>query len=377
LGADEIRVAPRRVLRQLPPAVRTADFHYELPPELIAQKPASQRDQSRLLVVERRIGALAHRQFRDLLEYLRPGDLLVMNDSKVIPARLRGLKPDSGGAVEALLVEEAAPNIWWVMLRPGKRVRPGTRIEWLDHSGQRTNVSAVCVEKNAEGHCLLRFEGVAQILDHLDQLGEMPLPPYIERAPHANQPADVERYQTVYAQAAGSVAAPTAGLHFTPELLEEIQRRGVGVRFVTLHVGIGTFHPVKVDDVTQHTLHEERFQVPTETAAALAETKARGGRVIATGTTTLRVLESVAREFGEVRAMSGRTRLFVYPPATFKVVDALVTNFHLPESTLLMLVSAFVAPGEMRGRELILGTYAEAIRERYRFFSYGDAMFIH
>jgi S-adenosylmethionine:tRNA ribosyltransferase-isomerase len=356
--------------------VRTADFNYELPPELIAQTPAAERDQSRLLVLDRNSGAVAHRRFRDLLEYLRPGDLLVLNNSKVIPARLRGVKPDSGGAVEALLVEEVSPNHWWVMLRPGKRVRPGTRIEWLDHAGQRTNVSAVCEEKNAEGHCRLRFDCEGNLHDHLAQLGEVPLPPYIERAAHANERADAERYQTVYAQTAGSVAAPTAGLHFTPELLETVRTRGVGVQFVTLHVGLGTFNPVKVEDVTQHTMHEERFHVPTETAAAIAETKARGGRVVAIGTTTLRVLESVVRELGEVRATSGRTRLFVYPPATFGAVDAMVTNFHLPESTLLMLVSAFAAPGEMRGRELILNAYAEAIRERYRFFSYGDAMLI-
>jgi S-adenosylmethionine:tRNA ribosyltransferase-isomerase len=358
-------------------AVRTADFHYDLPPELIAQTPAPVRDRSRLLVLERKSGAVAHRRFRDLLEYLRPGDLLVMNNSKVIPARLRGVKPDSGGAVEALLVEEVSPNNWWVMMRPGKRVRPGTHIEWLDENGLRTGVSAVCEEKNDEGHCWLRFECSGNVLDHLARIGEVPLPPYIERPARIELRADVVRYQTVYAQPAGSVAAPTAGLHFTPELLDEVRARGAGVQFVTLHVGLGTFNTVKVDDVTQHTMHEERFHVPAETAAAIAETKARGGRVISIGTTTLRVLESVARELGEVRATSGRTRLFVYPPATFAVVDALVTNFHLPESTLLMLVSAFTAPGETRGRELILNAYAEAIRERYRFFSYGDAMLIH
>ena len=356
--------------------MRTADFHYELPPELIAQAPAAQRDQSRLLVFQRPSGQLTHRTFRNVLEYLRPEDLLVFNDSKVIPARLRAARPATGGGVEILLVEENGANDWWVMLRPGKRVREGSTIELRDLAQQPCGITATVIEKNAEGHCRLRFAGVENIFSELSRLGEIPLPPYITRPSGFNQAEDAQRYQTVYARAAGSVAAPTAGLHFTPEVLEEIRRRGTPTAFVTLHVGLGTFAPVKAETLAEHRMHVERYELSEATAQLIRETRARHGRVIAVGTTTLRVLESVAREADEIRAMTGRTKIFIHPPYQFRVVDGLLTNFHLPESTLLMLVSAFAAPGEMRGRELMLPAYAEAIRERYRFFSYGDAMLI-
>lgn len=356
--------------------MRTADFDYHLPPELIAQQPAGRRDASRLLVLDRASGRVAHRRFTDLPDLLRPGDMLVFNDSRVIPARLRGHKADSGGDIELLLVEENGVNDWWTMLRPGKRVRPGTVIELHDRSGQPTGRRATVTAKNEEGHCRLAFSGVENILARLDDLGEVPLPPYIARPEHFDQTADRERYQTVYARAAGSVAAPTAGLHFTPELLATLRARGLATAFVTLHVGLGTFAPVKADDLTQHVMHEERYLLPEDTVAAIAQARARGGRVVAVGTTTLRVLESSVDEHGRLRPGAGRTRLFIHPPFSFRSVDALITNFHLPQSTLLMLVSAFAAPGETRGRELVLAAYAEAVRERYRFFSYGDAMLL-
>lgn len=349
----------------------TADFNFELPPELIAQKPAPARDQSRLLVMDRDSGELAHRRFPDLLEYLNPGDVLVLNDSRVIPARLRAVNPKTGGHFEVLLLEETGSNVWWAMMKPGKRARVGTRIQLLDLKKQITPIEAVVEEVNSEGHRRLRFEHTANILTGLDRLGEVPVPPYIERA--APQSEDRERYQTVYAHEAGSVAAPTAGLHFTNELLDRVRERGVKVCFVTLHVGLGTFAPVKADRLEEHIMHEERFTV----SAATAELISASARVVAVGTTTLRVLESVAQQNnGKIVAGSGRTRIFIFPPFEFKVVDALVTNFHLPCSTLLMLVSAFAAPGEMRGRDLMMKAYEEAIRERYRFFSYGDALLI-
>ncbi len=310
------------------------------------------------------------------MDYLRPEDLLVFNDSKVIPARLRAVRPTSGGAVEVLLVEENSVNDWWVMLRPGKRVRTGSAIDFHDLQQQPCGISATVLEKNAEGHCRLRFSGTENIFNELHRLGEIPLPPYITRASGFNQAEDSDRYQTVYAQNAGSVAAPTAGLHFTPEVLEELRNRGTKTAFVTLHVGLGTFAPVKAETLEEHRMHEERFELSEATAQLIRDTRERGGRVIAVGTTTLRVLESVARAADGICAMMGRTNIFIYPPYHFRVVDALLTNFHLPESTLLMLVSAFAAPGEMGGRELMLRAYAEAIRERYRFFSYGDAMLI-
>jgi len=356
--------------------VRTADFDFALPPELIAQTPAAARDGSRLLVLHRRDGRAEHRRFRDMLEFLRAGDVLVLNNSRVLRARLRGHKPASGGQVELLLVEEVAPNEWWTMLRPGKRVRAGTEIHLLTNTGGASSVRAIVQEKNAEGHCQVRFTGTANILDELETLGQIPLPPYIERAAGAD---DATRYQTVFAQPAGSVAAPTAGLHFTPQLLDELRTRGVQIHFVTLHVGLGTFAPVKAENLADHVMHEERFELPADTADAVNAAKLEGHRVIAVGTTTVRVLESAATLStlnSQLSTLRSRTRIFIHPPFTFRVVDALLTNFHLPQSTLLMLVSAFAAPSELRGRKLMLAAYAEAVRERYRFFSYGDAMLI-
>jgi S-adenosylmethionine:tRNA ribosyltransferase-isomerase len=348
--------------------VRTVDFHYDLPPELIAQQPAARRDESRLLVLQRRDNRVEHRQFPDVLNFLDPGDVLVLNNSRVIPARLHGTNAKTGGAFEMLLLEENAPNDWWVMVKPGKRARAGTQI-------QIGNLTATVRDINAEGHRRLQFSGVENILTALDELGEMPLPPYIKRA-EGGQREDVARYQTVFARPPGSVAAPTAGLHFTEALLEKIRARGVKICFVTLHVGLGTFAPVKAETLAAHVMHEERFELGAETARTINEAKRSGGRVIAVGTTSVRVLESAAPQSGELAATQGRTRIFIHPPHEFKIVDALLTNFHLPCSTLLMLVSAFASPGKTRGREMILAAYAEAVRERYRFFSYGDAMLI-
>ncbi len=356
----------------------TAEFDFQLPPELIAQHPAPDRDGSRLLVLNRTSGQLAHRRFPDLAGLLRPGDLMVFNNSRVIPARLRGFKPETGGEFEILLLEEVDAGDWWVMLRPGKRVRPGTRLRFRTPQGTEAPLTAEVRAKNAEGHCRLRFSGTDNVIQSAHELGEMPLPPYISRSGPLAGSEDQTRYQTIYAASDGSVAAPTAGLHFTAAMLSELGRLGVETQFVTLHVGAGTFAPVKVDTIETHRMHEERFDVTAETAAAINRAKAEGRRVIAVGTTTTRVLEHLFAHFGEVRSGPGRTRIFIHPPMRFGVVDALLTNFHLPQSTLLMLVSAFAAPGEHpRGRDLVLSAYAEAVREHYRFFSYGDAMFLH
>jgi S-adenosylmethionine:tRNA ribosyltransferase-isomerase len=351
--------------------VRTADFTFDLPPELIAQKPMPARDQSRLCVLDRKSGATEHRQFVQLLDYLTPGDVLVLNDSRVIPARLRAVNAKTGGHFEVLLLEEVSANNWWAMMKPGKRAPVGTCIQFVDLQKQTTAINAVVDEVNSEGHRRIRFENTDNILNELDRLGEVPVPPYINRP--TPQAEDRERYQTVYAHDAGSVAAPTAGLHFTTELLDRIRAKGIKVCFVTLHVGLGTFAPVKANSLEEHIMHEERFNISEGSAAEINA----ANRVVAVGTTTLRVLESVAQKNdGRIVSGSGRTRIFIFPPFDFKVVDALVTNFHLPCSTLLMLVSAFAAPNETRGREMMLKAYAEAIRERYRFFSYGDAMLI-
>lgn len=389
--------------------MRTADFDFQLPPELIAQHPPAQRDGSRLLVLTRATNQLEHRRFHDLLSFLRPGDVIVLNNSRVIPARLRGLNSKTGGSFEILLLEENGVNDWWAMLKPGKRARIGARITIQNTRSEAQNgttplhtdpfpITATVLETNTEGHRRLRFEGVTNILDALDSIGEVPLPPYIRRAHRApvsdptrseaqSQRArsetsasdleDRERYQTVFARSLGSVAAPTAGLHFTPELLEAIRAHGVEVQFVTLHVGLGTFAPVKSETLDAHVMHEERYEISEATARAVNAAKAERRRVVAVGTTSVRVLESsVASHEGKITAGSGRTRIFIYPPHDFKIVDVLLTNFHLPCSTLLMLVSAFAAPGNISGREMILSAYAEAIRERYRFFSYGDAMLV-
>jgi S-adenosylmethionine:tRNA ribosyltransferase-isomerase len=379
--------------------MRTADFDYELPPELIAQLPAPQRDQSRLLVLHRQSGQVDHRQFHDLPGYLRSGDLLVLNNSRVIPARLRGMNAHSGGKFEILLLAENAINDWWVMLRPGKRARVGTQVVLLDERGQPCSVRATVLDTNDEGHRRLRFAGAPNIADLLDDLGEVPLPPYIVRPDAGRTEQDRQRYQTVFAKPPGSVAAPTAGLHFTETLLAEIAARGVQICFLTLHVGLGTFAPVKAETIAAHTMHEERYELGEEAARAINAAKAAGRRVIAVGTTTARVLESLAHpaqqqpvtsdsggptpdfgsrtsDFPQLVPGAGKTCIFIYPPYDFRIADALLTNFHLPRSTLLMLVSAFAAPRTTHGREVILSAYAAAIRERYRFFSYGDAMLI-
>jgi len=380
------------------PHMRTADFDFELPPELIAQTPASTRDASRLLVLHRDSGKIEHRAFRDLLEFLRAGDVLIFNNSRVIPARLRAANPKTGGHFEVFLVEENAANDWWAMMKPAKRARIGAELVLCDANGP-TEIRATVLETNNEGHRRLRFSGVQNILEALDRLGEVPLPPYIRRAgaPSAcSANSDRERYQTVYAQPPGSVAAPTAGLHFTESLLTDIRARGVQIGFVTLHVGLGTFAGVKTESLADHKMHEERYELSEDTARLINEAKREGRRVIAVGTTSVRVLESAAQfvvppsggsesariaeppKDGTINVVAGngRTRIFIYPPREFKIVNAMLTNFHLPCSTLLMLVSAFAAPGETRGREMILSAYAEAIRERYRFFSYGDAMLL-
>jgi S-adenosylmethionine:tRNA ribosyltransferase-isomerase len=355
--------------------VQTADFNYVLPPELIAQQPAARRDESRLLVLHRTTGRVEHRKFRDLLDFLNEGDVLVLNNSRVIPARMRGVNVMSGGKFEMLLLEENAPNDWWALLRPGKNARVGTQIRIRDAHHTPTEIVATVTGVNAEGHRRLKFSGTPDIRRELDSLGEIPLPPYIERK--LRQAEDAGRYQTVYARPAGSVAAPTAGLHFTESLLDEIRARGVKVCFVTLHVGLGTFAPVKTETLAGHIMHEERFEVGEETIHAVNEAKISGNRVIAVGTTSVRVLESVAAQNdGKLSVFKGKTSIFIFPPFRFQVVDALLTNFHLPCSTLLMLVSAFAAPGETRGHGIVQAAYAGAIRERYRFFSYGDAMLV-
>lgn len=356
----------------------TREFDYDLPEDRIAQSPVEPRDGSRLMVIHRQTGTREHRGFRDLPEMLRPGDLLVLNDSRVIPARLHGAKEDTGGGIEVLLLEESQPLHWWTLLRPGKRVRPGTVIRFRSWDGQPSPLKGIVLEKNDEGWCHLRFAGVSDLLQSLDQLGELPLPPYIQPPSPADRGLTEQRYQTVYARQAGSVAAPTAGLHFSTRVLEDLRRRGIETASVTLHVGHGTFAPVKAEQVHDHIMHEEVFQVPEATAIAVQKARAEGRRVLAIGTTTVRVLESVARDHdGVVVPGAGRTAIFIHPPATFRAVDGLLTNFHLPQSTLLMLVSAFAAPGcHPKGRDLMLAAYREAIAERYRFFSYGDAMLL-
>jgi S-adenosylmethionine:tRNA ribosyltransferase-isomerase len=356
--------------------MRPADFEFELPPELIAQEPAVERDQSRLMVLNRESGRIEHRSFPDLIGYLKPGDVLVLNNSRVIPARLRGLNTQTGGQFEILLLEENGLNDWWAMLRPGKKARIGTQITLLNTEREPTPIRVNVLDANVEGHRRLRFEGTPNILEAVETLGEIPLPPYITRKdPH--QAADRERYQTVFAQPPGSVAAPTAGLHFTETLLNQIRALGIQVCFVTLHVGLGTFAPVKAETLAAHHMHEERYELSEEIARIINEAKKKGHRVIAVGTTSVRVLESIsAHNDGPLVAGAGKTQIFIFPPYEFKVADILLTNFHLPRSTLLMLISAFAAPTATRGREMVLEAYAEAVRERYRFFSYGDAMLI-
>lgn len=338
----------------------TKDFYYDLPPELIAQHPLKDRAGSRLLVLDKETGKIEHKNFRNIIEYLNPGDCLVMNNTRVIPARLYGVKEDTGGKIEFLLLKRIDLNTWNVILKPGKRARTGARFVFGDGL-----LKAEVIEVRPDGNRIVRFEYDGVWEELLDKLGEMPLPPYI-----THKLKDKNRYQTVYAKNEGSAAAPTAGLHFTPELLEKVKEKGVNIAHVTLHVGLGTFRPVKVDDVEKHHMHSEFYIVEEDQAKLINDTKKNGGRVISVGTTSCRTLESATGEDGIVKAGSGWTEIFIYPGYKFKAIDGLITNFHLPESTLLMLVSA------LAGKEHIMAAYEEAVKERYRFFSFGDAMLI-
>jgi len=340
--------------------MKTSDFYYDLPEELIAQAPIAQRDASRLMVLDRENGNIEHRHFFDLPKYLRAGDCLILNNSRVLPARLLGQRLPGGGACEVLLLIDRGDKTWECLVRPGRKMRTGAKLSFGDGI-----LTAEVVGEVEGGNRLVRFDYEGIFLEVLERLGKMPLPPYIKE-----ELQDPERYQTVYSKVVGSAAAPTAGLHFTPELLEQIKAMGVGIGYVTLHVGLGTFRPVKEDEITDHEMHSEYCMIPPETADLINRTKATGGRVICVGTTSCRTLESWANDDGTMEAKAGWTNIYIYPGYRFKVMDALVTNFHLPESTLIMLVSAFA------GRENVLGAYEEAVRERYRFFSFGDAMFI-
>ena len=340
--------------------LKKSDFYFDLPQELIAQDPLEDRSSSRLLVLDRATGQVSHHIFREIVDYLRPGDCLVLNNTKVIPARLLGVREQTGAHVEVLLLKRRENDVWETLVKPGKKCRPGTKLVFGDGL-----LRAEVLETVEEGCRLIRFDYEGIWEEVLDRLGEMPLPPYIT---HKLQ--DKNRYQTVYARHEGSAAAPTAGLHFTRELLGQIAGKGVHIAYVTLHVGLGTFRPVKEENVLEHHMHSEYYEVTEETADLINAAKAGGGRVICVGTTSCRTLESAADDNGFVRPGSGSTEIFIYPGYRFKVLDALVTNFHLPESTLVMLVSA------LAGRERVLGAYEEAIRERYRFFSFGDAMLV-
>lgn len=334
------------------------DFDYELPESLIAQTPAEPRDASRLLVLDRRTGVVRHQFFSQIFEHIRPGDLLIANDTRVIPARLLGKRADTGGGVEVFLLHRRSQDTWEVLVKPGKKMRPGQKV-WFDDS-----LSCEVQDVTEFGGRVVRFmyEGLFETV--LDRLGETPLPPYIHQ-----KLTDPDRYQTVYARERGSAAAPTAGLHFTPTLMDKVKKMGADFAFVTLNIGLGTFRPVRIENIAEHVMHREFYSVPPETVERIQETKRRGGRIIAVGTTAVRTLESAAAT-GQLVAGSGWSELFIYPGYEFRVIDALITNFHLPQSTLLMLVSAFA------GRENVLAAYGEAVREQYRFFSFGDAMFI-
>ncbi len=352
------------------------EFDYALPDRLIARKPVAVRDQSRLLILNREKKSLSHRRFSELETLLRPDDVLVLNDSKVIPARLRGKKSEGWGAVEILLLEEKAQNLWWGMLKPGKRMPAGSTATIFAQNGLNSPIQMEVREKHPNGRCLIRFSGTENILEDLNAYGEVPLPPYIGAANRCSFD-DANRYQTVYAQHPGSAAAPTAGLHFSETLLKNLQKKGISSIPVTLHVGLGTFAPVKANRIADHSMHEETFELSAASASALTKAKTQGQRIIAVGTTSVRVLETVAAaNQGNLRPQQGRTNLFLYPPCEFRFVDALITNFHLPKSSLLMLVSAFASPKQLSGIELIRQAYTQAIRQNYRFFSYGDAMLI-
>lgn len=340
--------------------MKTSDFYYDLPQELIAQDPLEDRSASRLMVLDKKTGKIQHHIFKEIVNYLNPGDCMVINDTKVIPARLYGAKVGTDAKIEVLLLKRKENNIWETLVKPGKKAKIGTKISF----GEGLLIGEV-VDIVEEGNRLIQFtyEGIFEEI--LDKLGQMPLPPYI-----THQLKDKNRYQTVYAKHDGSAAAPTAGLHFTPELLEEIRAKGVNIAHVTLHVGLGTFRPVKVEDVTQHHMHSEFYVVEEDQATLINETKKKGGKIISVGTTSLRTLESASTEDGILKAGNGWTDIFIYPGYRFKIVDRLITNFHLPESTLIMLVSA------LAGKEHIMAAYEEAVKDKYRFFSFGDAMFI-
>ena len=345
--------------------MKTHDFYFDLPHELIAQTPIERRDASRLMALDKETGKWEHRHFFELPSLLRPGDCLIMNDSRVLPARLLGsrVRADGtlGGACEALLLIDRGDNVWECLVRPGKKLRAGAKVSF----GEAGELTGEIVGEVEGGNRLVRFAYQGIFLEVLERLGKMPLPPYIKA-----ELQDRERYQTVYSRVTGSAAAPTAGLHFTKELMEEVRAMGVNIGYVTLHVGLGTFRPVKEEEITDHDMHSEYCVVPQETADLINRTRAAGGRVICVGTTSCRTIESWAEEDGHMKARAGWTNIFIYPGCRFKVMDALITNFHLPESTLIMLVSA------LAGREHVLAAYEEAVRERYRFFSFGDAMFI-
>ncbi len=340
--------------------LKKSDFYFDLPQELIAQDPLEDRSASRLLVLDRKTGAVEHHTFREITNYVRSGDCLVLNNTKVIPARLMGVKEDTGAAIEVLLLKRRDNDVWETLVKPGKKARPGAKIVFGDGC-----LRAEVLDVVEEGNRLLRFDYEGIFEEVLDRLGEMPLPPYIT---HKLQ--DKNRYQTVYAKYEGSAAAPTAGLHFTEELLAQIEEMGVNIAYVTLHVGLGTFRPVKADNILEHHMHSEHYEVTPETAELINRTKESGGRVICVGTTSCRTVESAADESGRVQPGCGDTEIFIYPGYRFKVLDCLITNFHLPESTLVMLVSA------LAGRENVLAAYREAVEERYRFFSFGDAMLV-
>ena len=341
--------------------MKTSDFYYDLPQELIAQTPIEKRDTSRLMTLDRKTGAVEHHHFYELVDYLNPGDCLILNNSRVLPARLLGQRLPGGGACEVLLLSDRGDKTWECLVRPGRKMRTGAKLSFGEGA-----LTAEVVGELEGGNRLVRFDYEGIFLEVLERLGKMPLPPYIKE-----ELQDQERYQTVYSKVVGSAAAPTAGLHFTPELLEKIAAKGVNIGYVTLHVGLGTFRPVKEDTIEGHEMHSEFCTIPQETADLINRTKANGGRCVCVGTTSCRTLESWAGEDGHMEAKAGWTNIFIYPGYRFKVMDALVTNFHLPESTLIMLVSAFA------GREHTLAAYEEAVREKYRFFSFGDAMLLY
>ena len=340
--------------------MKTSDFYYDLPEELIAQEPLKKRDESRLMVLDKNNGEIKHKHFYDIVDMIKPGDALILNDTRVLPARLYGVKEGTGGAIEFLLLNKHSLDTWEVILKPGRRAKPGARFVFGEGK-----LKAEILDVINDGNRLVKFEYDGVFENILDELGEMPLPPYITK-----KLEDKDRYQTVFAKHNGSAAAPTAGLHFRPELLDAVKAKGVNIGYVTLHVGLGTFRPVKADEIADHKMHSEFYVLPEETAQLINETKARGGRIISVGTTATRTLETAGLGGMPLKASSGWTDIFIYPGKKFNVIDALITNFHLPESTLIMLVSA------LAGKENVLNAYNEAVRERYRFFSFGDAMFI-